>query len=136
MSDEPRLQSGIIPYRRKPSGRIEILLITSRQTGEWQVPKGNLEPGLSERESAVKEGWEEAGVKGTPGEAAVGSYTYRRGTERRRVQLYPLEVLQIEDSWPEKDQRQRRWVVGDEAIGEVENAGLREVLRRFLEDVG
>ncbi len=135
MSDEPRLQSGVIPYRRKPSGRIEILLITSRQTGEWQVPKGNLEPEMSESQSATKEGLEEAGVRGTTSETSIGSYLYRRGTERRRVQLYPLEVTQVEDSWDEQGERQRRWVSDDDAIGEVENSGLREVIRRFLNEM-
>ena len=37
---EPKTQYAALPWRRDANGGIEILLITSRETRRWVIPKG------------------------------------------------------------------------------------------------
>ena len=92
-------QSGVIPYRQGAGG-VEIMLITSTNTGRWQVPKGMLEPGLTAVESAEQEGFEEAGVFGQAHEEAIFAYRYRKsGRWPARVDLYPMPVSPTESCY-------------------------------------
>lgn len=102
-------QSGVVPYRRL-NGEIEILLITSRTTGQWSIPKGWIEDGLTPQASAAKEALEEAGVQGKVGEKAIGAYEYSKRGIDFVVDVYPFEVIMILDDWLEKKDRRRRWV--------------------------
>ncbi len=113
-------QSGVIPYRFTGEG-LEILLVTSSSGSRWVVPKGDVEPGLSALESAVKEAYEEAGVVGVAGARPVGSFQYRKGGAQRVCALYPLSVAKVLSKWPEME-RQRLWMPPNRA---VERAGRR-----------
>src|SRR5690349_4267028 len=64
-------QAGMIPYRRTDTG-LEILLITSKRRGNWIVPKGIIDPGETAIQSACKEAYEEAGVKGAADPQIIG----------------------------------------------------------------
>ena len=108
------LQVGAIPYRIGADGSIEVLLVTSRGTGRWIIPKGWPMPGKSLREAAAIEAWEEAGVRGTPSEAELGRFAYDK--ERFLLRPIPCEVvayaLPVDEEladWPEKNQRRRKW---------------------------
>ena len=68
-------QYGVIPFRKGSDG-IEILLITSRETRRWVVPRGNPIDGLSAPESAAQEAFEEAGILGEVEALPIGSYGY------------------------------------------------------------
>jgi len=59
-------RSGVIPYGRR-DGAVEVLLITSSDGQHWVIPKGVIEPGMSAAESAAKEAYEEAGIRGRVG---------------------------------------------------------------------
>lgn len=63
---ESRPQYAAICYRRtgESSCPIEILLITSRGTGRWVIPKGWPMGKKKPHEVASQEAWEEAGVRG------------------------------------------------------------------------
>lgn len=102
-------QSAVVPWRRQ-NGSIEILIITSRTTGQWSIPKGWIEDGLTPQASASQEAFEEAGVRGKVGPEVIGSYEYNKHGQNFSVDVYPLEVIMILDQWPEKEQRRRRWV--------------------------
>ncbi|MEW6280816.1 MAG: NUDIX hydrolase [Candidatus Eremiobacterota bacterium] len=119
--------SGVIPYRWS-DGRLEVLLITSRRTGRWAIPKGWLEPGMTPLESALLEAYEEAGVRGEARDELLGTYV-RWG---RTVGVYPLEVREVLDDWPEARQRRRAWFSLEEAVAEVEEDDLKAILRAFL----
>jgi 8-oxo-dGTP pyrophosphatase MutT (NUDIX family) len=129
----PALQYGVVPLRAEPDGW-RILLITSRETRRWVVPRGNPIRSLSPAESAAQEAFEEAGVRGTVSAAPLGSYRYDK---RRRsgaivtteVQLFRLAVTEELDDWPEKGQRERRWVTPDEAAALVTEPDLQALLR-------
>jgi len=132
-------QYGVIPYRR--GDEIEILLITSRETRRWVVPRGNPIPGLSPPESAAQEAFEEAGVRGTVAEQPLGTYRYdkRRASgaiEEALVELFPLRVDEALDHWPEQGQRARCWFPWREAADAVMEEELAILIRRFGETGG
>ena len=63
----PSLQYAALPYRRRADGGIEVLLITSRETRRWIIPKGWPAPGLTPHDSAINEAMEERGAIGRIG---------------------------------------------------------------------
>lgn len=124
-------QSGVIPYRTTKSGDIEILLITSRGGKRWIIPKGIIDPGTTALESACKEAYEEAGLTGRPAATAFGKYQYQKWGGACTVEVFPLEVLSVLDTWPESDVRRRQWMSRKEAAKTVKEPALKKMLRSF-----
>jgi phosphohistidine phosphatase len=122
-------QSAVIPFRRGPSG-LEILLINTRKGRRWIVPKGIVEPDLSEAESAAREAYEEAGVNGRVLPGPIGSYEYGKWGGTCRVAVYAMEVEQELDDWPE-DFRQRQWLGPAEAADRVSEAELERLISQL-----
>ena len=119
----------------------ELLLITSRDTGRWIVPKGWIEEGEDGADAAVRETWEEAGLIGEiqPG-GPIGCYRYIKQRERRRdalcdVDVYLLKLLEERKQWPESDERRRKWFPVATAIGLVAEEGLKDVIRNAFQSV-
>ena len=78
-------QYAALPWRNAQG--FEILLITSRETRRWVIPKGWPMPGNSPAESAAQEAYEEAGIRGKIAVQAIGHYGYRkrlRGGAKKR----------------------------------------------------
>lgn len=128
-----------MPYRSRGSGidaPVSILLVTSRETRRWVIPKGNPTSGLSPHAAAALEAEEEAGVRGAICPTPLGAYRYRK---RRRngaslmldVDVFPLAVTQELESWKESSERERRWFQLDEAADAVEEADLANLIRSF-----
>lgn len=118
--------------RDKTTGH--VLLITSRGTGRWIVPKGWPMPGRTLAQAAKQEAWEEAGVHGKVEEAHIGVYQYDKVQDQGfavpvEVRVYPLAVDKLAREFPECDQRRREWFTPDQAAELVEEAGLKDLLR-------
>jgi 8-oxo-dGTP pyrophosphatase MutT (NUDIX family) len=96
-------------------GASRVLLITNRTGRRWLVPKGLVEEGLTPVESAQKEAFEEAGVRGQVDPRPLGVYEYAKWGGRCRVVTYLLEVREVLPEWPESEWRRRRWVSVAEA---------------------
>lgn len=132
-----REQYGALCYRvRKKAPAIEILLITSRDTGRWVIPKGWPMDGKSAAAAAAREAWEEAGVKGIIRNTPVGSYTYLKGLPHGlkvecRVRVFPLAVDDLSKNFPEKDERRAEWVSCPEAASRVQEPGLKDLILAF-----
>ena len=110
------VQYGALPYRLSKAGAVELLLVTSRETKRWIVPKGWPIEGLEPYDVAVREGYEEAGIRGVIGKKAIGTYSYEK-TDRIhgrtiscRVTVFPLLVRRQRRTWPERHQRKTKWV--------------------------
>ena len=118
---------GAIPYRHV-DGEIVFLLITARRTGKWIFPKGGPMAGLTAAESAAEEAYEEAGVRGRIGTVPVGRYRTSKarpgGEAPVLVEMYPLEVAEQFDDWPEKGERRRHWATLAEARRLLSEPGL------------
>lgn len=127
----PALQVGAI-CRKPDTG--EVLLITSRDTGRWVIPKGWPMEGHSLAHAALQEAWEEAGVRGKVGMSELGRFRYDKRQNSGfalpvEVALYPVEVLELTDDFPEFDERHREWFQPAQAAELVQETGLKSVLR-------
>lgn len=115
----------------------EVLLVTSRGTGRWILPKGWPMDGKNDADAAAQEAWEEAGVKkGQLDRAPIGEYSYAKelnggGLAHCSARVFPLKVKKLANDFPEADQRSRRWVSPVEAAEMVQEKGLRKLLRDF-----
>ncbi len=113
-----------------------MLLITSRGTGRWVIPKGNPIRGLRSHVAAAREAFEEAGITGVASPEALGSYGYdkerRDGTFRKaRVEVFPLAVGGRSDTWPEQHERESRWFSITEAAAAVHEPELKAIITAF-----
>jgi predicted phosphate transport protein (TIGR00153 family) len=130
-------QIAALPYRSAPQGGgVRILLVTSRGTKRWVIPKGNWPSGMPAHVAAGLEAEEEAGVAGPVCPTAIGSYRYRkrRGSGASLmvdVDVFPLAVTRELPEWKEQHQRERRWFTLAEAADAVDEPDLRELIRSF-----
>ena len=120
-------QSAVIPYRIV-EGKIEILLITSVNRGRWVIPKGIVEPGMSAAESARKEAFEEAGIRGKISSKAVGEYSHKKWGDECKVKVYLMKTQKVMDRWPEKTVRRRQWMKVSAAAKAVTDPKLRKLI--------
>jgi len=123
-------QSGVIPFRQV-DGRLEVLLVTTRRHKGWIIPKGIIEPGLSAAESATREAWEEAGIRGAIGSAPAGEYRYAKWGGICTVQVFLFRVDEVLERWPETAIRGRIWVSPQEAAVRVREEELQPLLSRL-----
>jgi 8-oxo-dGTP pyrophosphatase MutT (NUDIX family) len=133
---EPREQYAALPWRRGETGELEVLLITSRESRRWVIPKGWPIKGLTSPKSAAREAFEEAGVKGDVGKKKLGAYHYDKRLRSGRVQhvrvtVYPLEVKIEAEAWPEQGQRDKRWSPVADAAPLVDEPELRILIGGF-----
>lgn len=131
-------QVGALAYRVAAGSGMEILLITSRDTGRWVVPKGNPMPGLADHDAAAQEAWEEAGVRGVVCPTPLGMFRYDKrrqpGPPRRcRVALYPMLVTEQAADWPERHQRVTQWFDLGAAAAAVHEPELQNLIAGFRE---
>lgn len=133
-----RTQFGALVYRVKKD-KLQILLITTRRTQSWSIPKGWPMSGKTPAEAAAREAWEEAGVKGVTHDQPLGYFTYSKVVETRGgemplpifVAVYPLAAQEVLDDFPECDQRKRKWMSPKKAAFAVREPELAQILRNF-----
>ena len=129
-----RLQVAALCYRDTAEGK-RVLLITSRDTGRWIVPKGWPRDGRDGPRAALQEAWEEAGVRKAEIESdPVGFYYYAKGmTEGLTIpveaQVYLTRVKELGEDYPEADVRKRAWFTPERAAELVEEPDLQDMLR-------
>ncbi len=134
ISPEPvyRAQVAALPVRLGVDGW-QVMLISSRETQRWIVPKGWPMKGRKDHEAARREALEEAGVSGRIRKHPLGAYTYDKrlieGTQPCRVMVYLLEVDKELPSWREKGQRQRQWFSLESAADLISEPGLARLMR-------
>jgi len=125
-----------LAYRRvggKPGAPIEIMLVTSRQTRRWIIPKGNVDYGMAPHAAAAQEAEEEAGVRGDISHEPLGSFTYEKQVVSglcvtAKVIVFPLAVREVMDEWKESNWRRRKWFTLDKAAEAIQEPGLREII--------
>ncbi|MBA3448828.1 MAG: NUDIX hydrolase [Pseudaminobacter sp.] len=130
-----RVQVAALPWRKSPDG-VEVMLITSRDTGRWVIPKGWPEGQEDLFEAAAREAAEEAGLQGSVSRLEIGRYYYgkrqRSGMKARcEVLVFPLEIEQVADKWPERKKRKRKWFSPAEAAAAVRERDLAELISGF-----
>ena len=133
---EPRAQYAALPWRRDRAGQLEVLLITSRETRRWVIPKGWPIKGMSSPRSAAREAFEEAGVQGKVAKQPVGSYAYDKRLKNGRLQhvrvaVFALAVETEAEAYPELGQREKLWLSPAEAARRVDEPELMVLLATF-----
>jgi 8-oxo-dGTP pyrophosphatase MutT (NUDIX family) len=133
-------QIAALPVRRRRDGLLLVLLVTSRETGRWVIPKGWPWPDREDWIAAAEEAREEAGVLGTTLPASIGTFTYHKrqpsGTLPVQVAVYRLEVTEELATWPECNQRRRSWFTLPEAAAAVLEPGLRDLIIQLPSTTG
>ncbi len=117
-------------------GKSRILLITSRGTGRWIIPRGWPMDNKTPSEAALTEAWEEAGVKGKPYQVSLGLFSYTRdiGDDLQVpcvAMVYPVRVDALSDDYPEATQRKRKWLSPKKAAERVSEPELANIIRAF-----
>lgn len=132
-----RLQYAALPYRWSADGKLQILMITSRSTRRWIVPKGWPMKGRKPWETAEIEAIEEAGAFGVIAKRTIGSFHYDKLLDEDgrvvvcEVMVFPLQVNRQSKSWREKSQRDAKWVSQTQAVALAADPGLRNLIAAF-----
>jgi 8-oxo-dGTP pyrophosphatase MutT (NUDIX family) len=132
-----RVQYGALPYRFTPEAAMEILLVTTRQSRRWIIPKGWPIKGLRPAKSAAREAFEEAGVRGRVGAKSIGLFTYEKLLDESgmrvncEVKVYPLLVKRQSEVWPELKQRVVQWVAPTRAVSMIREPELKALVAAF-----
>jgi 8-oxo-dGTP pyrophosphatase MutT (NUDIX family) len=132
----PSLQVGALCWRRTSKGALRILLITSRDTGRWVIPKGWPMRNRTEAEAAAREAFEEAGITGEIAPRSLGLYGYPKMLARGHsvpcvVRVFPLAVRDRLSRFPEAGQRKRKWFSPAKAARQVQEPELARIIREF-----
>jgi 8-oxo-dGTP pyrophosphatase MutT (NUDIX family) len=114
----------------------QICLVTSSSGKRWVIPKGMIDPGKTAGEIALQEAWEEAGLTGILVAEPAGTYQYDKYGGTCLVTVFLMRVTDVAAEWPENGLRQRCWVSPAQALGLIEERGLREIIRSTLPDGG
>ncbi len=125
---------GAVVYRVKDNGKLRILLIRHKNGGHWAFPKGHVENRETEAETALREIWEETGLRVeldtsfrhmvtfSPKHGVMKDVVYfaaRAGD--KHVTAQEAEVMEI------------RWFKPEEALDTVTFDNDREILHAFFQ---
>jgi 8-oxo-dGTP pyrophosphatase MutT (NUDIX family) len=130
------IQFAALPWRISEGGRREVMLLTTRETRRWTIPKGWPMKGLKPAEVAAQEAYEEAGLIGhIVGKRPLGNFHYEKKLPKEirlcQVHVYSFRVERQLDDWPEMQQRETRWLDATQAGELVEEDGLHGIITRF-----
>lgn len=130
-----RTQFGALCFRMM-RGKPEVLLVTSRRTRRWIVPKGWPMNGKTPAQAAEIEAWEEAGVRGRMYERCLGLYSYRKTVDDGDdlpcvTMIYAMKVRELSNDYPEAHERKRKWMRPKRAAALVDEPDLAHLIRNF-----
>ena len=135
------VQYGALPYRFTHDAALEILLLTTRRSKRWIVPKGWPIKGLRPAKSAAREAFEEAGVRGRVGARSIGLFAYDQILDENGIQVscevrvFPLLVKRQSETWPEIEQRVVQWAAPDKALTLIKEPELKALVAAFAKRV-
>lgn len=133
-----RVQYGALPYRFNHDAALEILLVTTRRSRQWIIPKGWPIKGLRPPKSAAREAFEEAGVRGRVGVKSIGLFIYNKMLDGNgvsvscEVRVFPLLVKRQSETRPEIEQRVVQWVAPERAVALIKEPELKALVAAFI----
>lgn len=133
----PRRRQVAALVHRKGEHGLEILLITSRDTGRWIIPKGWRHKGRSRATSALIEAYEEAGIRGSVRRKPLGTFVYAKWIDKKGrnfdclVDVFSVSFRKQSKSWPEQKERKLAWLRPDTAARRVSEPELKQIIRQY-----
>ncbi len=130
------IQYAALPYRQT-GGRVSILLVSSRGTRRWIIPKGWPISGCKPHEAAATEAHEEAGLMGQIAEEPLGSYRYMKEIKvgqsiAVQVIVFPFAPVDARvEAFKEAGQRVATWFPYRRAAALVAEPSLRRLILDF-----
>jgi 8-oxo-dGTP pyrophosphatase MutT (NUDIX family) len=136
---ETRTQFAALPFRVKKKGEVDVMLISSLDTGRWILPKGWPMDALRPAEAAAQEAWEEAGLRGRIFDDVLGLYSYSKFLDEDLsipciVVVFGLEVFHEDTSFPEAGKRKIKWMSRKKAAERVDEPELKQIIAGFDPD--
>ena len=134
-------QYGALPFLITAEGELKVLLVTTRGRREWIIPKGWPMRELSPAATAAREAYEEAGLVGNiVGDEPFGYFRYEKQVKSRKAALCEVAVFLFAverqlRKWPEKSQRETKWLAPEKASLLVAAAGLAELLSNAVPQI-
>lgn len=125
------LQACAVPFRRRKAA-LEFCLVTSIGKRKWVFPKGIIDPGETDRQTALKEAHEEAGLEGKLVGKPLGKYEYRKWDSDLIVTGFLMEVAQAHEQWDESPMRRRRFMTVEQAMRELAHSRQRPLLEEAI----
>lgn len=128
-------QVGALILRLSLKGDLEVLLVTTRRTGRWIIPKGWPMKGRKDHRAAAIEAFQEAGVVGEISSRKVGHFELTKYIDANKsitccVDVYPLVVKKLKKRYKERGQRDLTWVPLRKASQMVMDLGLKKIFLR------
>src|ERR1700692_1350244 len=125
-----RIQYAALPYRRSGDARTQVMLVTTRESGRWVIPKGGPIKRKTPAATAAREAREEAGVVGVVGRDSIGTYSYKKRLKSGavvacEVRVFPLKVKRQQKRWLERGEREIQWFSRAKAAKVVRESALR-----------
>lgn len=127
-------QAAALPFRVR-EGIVEVLLIR-RKDQPWGIPKGNVDPGRTLRNTALNEAAEEAGLHGELLEQPLGEFVYEKQFGQCLVTVYAMRVDAMDEVWMEQDFRQRNWFSVEQALSAIGRKQLQPIIARLARVLG
>ncbi|KJZ20891.1 NUDIX hydrolase [Loktanella sp. S4079] len=120
---------------RMHNGKLEICIVTTRNTGRWILPKGWPMHKQTPAQAAATEAYEEAGITGDATDRCLGVYSYvkplKTGEAPIVVMVYPVHARNVLSDWPEKGQRKRKWLSPKKAAKKLQEPELKRIVASF-----
>tara|TARA_B100000575_G_C22653838_1_gene400972 strand:- start:124 stop:537 length:414 start_codon:yes stop_codon:yes gene_type:complete len=129
-------QAAAFCYKKK-KGKKYILMVTSRGSKQWILPKGWIEDDLTEKQLAALEAEEEAGVITKAQKIKkMGVYRYNKWLSQKssvpvNVNVYSMPIKRLKKKFKERHQRKRKWVTVKKAIKIVSDKDLEAFLKKI-----
>ena len=134
-----KTQVAAFPIRISDEGQVFVLLVTSRETKRWVLPKGWPSKKMSDSKAASREALQEAGITGKIERKPFGYYRYRKALPGKfkmiDVAVYALWVRKQRQHWPEENERTRVWASLSDAARLVREPGLKKLLNEMAEQL-
>ena len=119
---------GALVFRRASQG-LEVLLLKHR-AGHWDFPKGHVEAGESNQQTALREIYEETGIKAEIREGFGGEIVYPQGQRMLKHFVYFLAVFTPDQEIVSGGDVDAVRLTFDQAMHRLSFSDVRSILRQ------
>lgn len=136
------ISSGAVVFNKDEYGNIKYLLIQSKNWKNWAFPKGHIDKGETEEETALREIYEETGLKVKIISGFEESYEYEfdnfdgKHIEKKAI-FFIAESYETTIKLMEKEHKNFKWLDYNEAISLTTHDEDKKILinaNKFLND--